>query len=71
MQNIEKAKKEIEKIEAKEAAEANGESTEANGVNGKKSDDKAVAEVTSELKDASIEDKKEEGAAAAETEAKA
>ncbi|TPX06968.1 uncharacterized protein E0L32_011113 [Thyridium curvatum] len=69
--NIEKAKKEIEKIEAKEAAEANGEATEANGVNGKKSDDKAVAEVTSELKDASIEDKKEEGAAAAETEAKA
>lgn len=54
--NIDKAKKEIEKLENEEAAEANGES----GVNGKKTDDdKAVAEVTSDLKDATIEDKEE------------
>ncbi|KAI5919865.1 hypothetical protein F4810DRAFT_463075 [Camillea tinctor] len=51
--NVEKAKKEIEKIETEEAAEANGAS---NGVNGDKAEDK-VAEVTSDLKDASLEEK--------------
>ncbi|KAI1503962.1 hypothetical protein F5X99DRAFT_373988 [Biscogniauxia marginata] len=54
--NIEKAKKEIEKIEAEEAAEANGTS---NGVNGDKKTEEKVAEVTSDLKDASLEEKKE------------
>ncbi|KAF3061578.1 hypothetical protein GL218_04053 [Daldinia childiae] len=54
--NIEKAKKEIEKIEAEEAAEASGTAT-PNGVNGdKKSDDKVEA-VTSDLKEASLEEK--------------
>ncbi|KAI1142257.1 hypothetical protein F5Y05DRAFT_219519 [Hypoxylon sp. FL0543] len=53
--NIEKAKKEIEKIEAEEAAEASGTAT-PNGANGDKTDDK-VAAVTSELKDASLEEK--------------
>ncbi|KAI8961623.1 hypothetical protein F5Y11DRAFT_222070 [Daldinia sp. FL1419] len=54
--NIEKAKKEIEKIEAEEAAEASGTAT-PNGVNGdKKSEDKVEA-VTSDLKDASLEEK--------------
>lgn len=60
-QNIEKAKKEIEKLEAEEAAES-GTAT-PNGVNGKKGEDKAVADVTSDMKDASLEDKKEEVAA--------
>ncbi|KAI1430579.1 hypothetical protein GGR50DRAFT_701453 [Xylaria sp. CBS 124048] len=55
--NIEKAKKEIEKIEAEEAAEAAGAVT-PNGVDGDKADAKVEA-VTSELKDASLEDKKE------------
>jgi hypothetical protein len=49
-QNVEKAKKEIEKLEADEAAEANG-------VNGK--EDKVVAETTSELKKSSLDDKKD------------
>ncbi|KLU81445.1 hypothetical protein MAPG_00534 [Magnaporthiopsis poae ATCC 64411] len=53
--NIDKAKKEIEKIEAEEAAGQDG----SNGVNGK-GDDKAVADVTSDLKETSIEDKGEE-----------
>ncbi|KAI0840870.1 hypothetical protein F5Y06DRAFT_261944 [Hypoxylon sp. FL0890] len=53
--NIDKAKKEIEKIEAEEAAEASGTAT-PNGTNGDKSDDK-VAAVTSDLKDASLEEK--------------
>ncbi|KAI0598312.1 hypothetical protein F4775DRAFT_191969 [Biscogniauxia sp. FL1348] len=52
--NIEKAKKEIEKIEAEELAEANGTS---NGVNGDKKAEDKVAEVTSDLKDASLEEK--------------
>ncbi|KAI0161612.1 hypothetical protein GGR52DRAFT_130592 [Hypoxylon sp. FL1284] len=51
--NVDKAKKEIEKIEAEEAAEASGTAT-PNGVNGDKSDDK-VAAVTSELKETSLE----------------
>ncbi|KAJ9137333.1 Nuclear segregation protein (Bfr1) [Pleurostoma richardsiae] len=64
--NIEKAKKEIEKLESQEAeeeaaAKGSGAAT-PNGVNGK-SDDKAVADVTADLKDASIEDKKEEATA--------
>ncbi|KAI2469344.1 hypothetical protein F4781DRAFT_394450 [Annulohypoxylon bovei var. microspora] len=54
--NIDKAKKEIEKIEAEEAAEVSGTAT-PNGVNGdKKSDDKVEA-VASELKEASLEEK--------------
>lgn len=52
--NIEKAKKEIERIEDEEAAEASGS---ANGVNGKKGDDKAVAEAAEGVKNASLEDK--------------
>ncbi|KAI0106296.1 hypothetical protein GGR51DRAFT_179516 [Nemania sp. FL0031] len=55
--NVEKAKKEIEKLEAEEAAEATGTST-PNGVNGDKADSKVEA-VTSELKDASLEEKKD------------
>ncbi|KAH8889854.1 hypothetical protein GQ53DRAFT_782973 [Thozetella sp. PMI_491] len=54
--NIEKAKKEIERIEAEEAAEATGS---ANGVNGKKGDDKAVAEAAEGVQKASLEDKEE------------
>ena len=61
-QNVEKAKKEIEKLEAEEAAEASGAAS-PNGVNGKKGEDKAVADVASDLKDASLEDKKEAVAA--------
>ncbi|KAI3341917.1 hypothetical protein F4824DRAFT_267921 [Ustulina deusta] len=55
--NIEKAKKEIEKLEAEEAAETSGTAT-PNGVNGDKTDSKVEA-VTSDLKDASLEEKKE------------
>ncbi|KAI1386308.1 uncharacterized protein F4822DRAFT_311950 [Hypoxylon trugodes] len=54
--NVEKAKKEIEKIEAEEAAEASGTAT-PNGVNGDKKSDDKVAEVTSDLKEASLEEK--------------
>ncbi|KAK6085730.1 nuclear segregation protein [Seiridium cupressi] len=46
--NVDKAKKEIERLEAEEAAESDG-------VNG----DKKVEEVTSDLKDASLEEKQE------------
>ncbi|KUI62697.1 hypothetical protein VP1G_09810 [Cytospora mali] len=67
--NIEKAKKEIEKIEAEEAKEnkkSSSGSATPNGnaatSNGEKSDDK-VEEVTKEVENASIEDKKEEVAA--------
>ncbi|KAL7627593.1 multicopy suppressor of BFA (Brefeldin A) [Parahypoxylon ruwenzoriense] len=55
--NIEKAKKEIEKIEAEEVAETSGTAT-PNGVNGDKPDDKVEA-VTSELKETSLEEKAE------------
>ncbi|KAI0428083.1 hypothetical protein F5Y09DRAFT_9939 [Xylaria sp. FL1042] len=55
--NVEKAKKEIEKLEAEEAAEASGTAT-PNGVNGDKADSKVEA-VTSDLKDASLEEKKD------------
>ncbi|KAI1377520.1 hypothetical protein F4677DRAFT_458881 [Hypoxylon crocopeplum] len=51
--NVDKAKKEIEKIEAEEVAEASGTTT-PNGVNGDKSSDDKVAAVTSDLKDASL-----------------
>ncbi|RYP54873.1 hypothetical protein DL768_000437 [Monosporascus sp. mg162] len=58
--NIEKAKKEIERLEAEEAAEASGTAT-PEGVNGgnkadAKTDDDVEA-VTSDLKDASLEEK--------------
>lgn len=56
-QNIEKAKKEIERLEAEEAAEANG-------VNGK-AEDKTVAEVTEGVKETTLEEKETETAAAA------
>lgn len=52
--NVDKAKKEIEKIEAEEAAEASGAAT-PNGVNGDKKTDDKVAAVTSDLKEASLE----------------
>lgn len=53
--NVDKAKKEIEKIEAEEVeGEANGDSK----------DDKSVATVTSDLKETAIEDKKVEEAKA-------
>lgn len=48
-QNIDKAQKEIEKLDAEEAQAPNG----TNG------DDKAVADVAADLRDASIEEKKE------------
>ncbi|KAG8166752.1 hypothetical protein KVR01_002441 [Diaporthe batatas] len=66
--NIEKAKKEIEKIEAEEAQEKGGKKSSSGDAtpNGNgaasdedKSDDK-VEEVTKEVEDASIEDKKED-----------
>ncbi|KAH8912828.1 hypothetical protein BR93DRAFT_114344 [Coniochaeta sp. PMI_546] len=57
--NIEKAKKEIERLEAEESGAASGTAT-PNGVNGKKTEDKAVAEVTEGVKDVSVEDKKQE-----------
>jgi hypothetical protein len=47
-QNVDKAKKEIERLEAEEDAEAKG-------VNG----DKKVEEATADLKEASLEEKKE------------
>lgn len=50
--NIDKAKKEIERLEAEEAAE------KSNGVNGDKADDK-VAAVTEDVKEVSLEEKKE------------
>ncbi|KAK0714596.1 hypothetical protein B0H67DRAFT_216138 [Lasiosphaeris hirsuta] len=58
--NIEKAKKEIEKLEAEEAGEASGAVT-PNGANG--SSDKAVAEVTEAVKNVVVEDKAEPVAA--------
>ncbi|KAK2613482.1 hypothetical protein N8I77_000394 [Diaporthe amygdali] len=71
--NIEKAKKEIEKIESEEAKEKEGKKSPSaiampngNGAtaNGESADDK-VAEVTKEVEDASIEEKEEEAVAAA------
>ncbi|CAK7227392.1 multicopy suppressor of BFA (Brefeldin A) [Sporothrix curviconia] len=60
--NVEKAKKEIEKLEKEEESAANGD---------KKADsDKAVAEVTADLKDSSIEEKKAEEAKETKEEAK-
>ncbi|RYP21791.1 hypothetical protein DL765_002016 [Monosporascus sp. GIB2] len=64
--NIEKAKKEIERLEAEEAAEASGTAT-PDGANGgnkadAKTDDKVEA-VTSDLKDASLEEKDEQASA--------
>ncbi|KAI8633397.1 hypothetical protein F5Y19DRAFT_298701 [Xylariaceae sp. FL1651] len=56
--NIDKAKKEIEKLEAEEAAEASGTAT-PNGVNGDKKADEKTEAVTSELKDVSLEEKEE------------
>lgn len=49
MQNIEKAKKEIERLEAEEAGEASGSATPT----------KAVEEVTEGVKNATIEEKTE------------
>ncbi|ERS96403.1 nuclear segregation protein (Bfr1) [Sporothrix schenckii 1099-18] len=51
--NIEKASKEIEKLEKEEEAATSGD---------KKADDKAVAEVTADLKDSSLDEKKGEEA---------
>ncbi|KAI0014310.1 hypothetical protein F4779DRAFT_559206 [Xylariaceae sp. FL0662B] len=56
--NVEKAKKEIEKIEAEEAAETSGAAT-PNGVNGEKKTDDKVEAVTSDLKKAALEEKKD------------
>ncbi|KAI2607421.1 uncharacterized protein GGS25DRAFT_495709 [Hypoxylon fragiforme] len=53
--NVEKAKKEIEKLEAEEAADASGTAT-PNGVNGDKKTDDKVEAVTSELKETSLEE---------------
>lgn len=77
-QNIEKAKKEIEKIEAEEAKD-NGTKKTASGVatpngdaaaattteNGDKSDDKTVEKVTEDIKETTLEDKKGEEVAVA------
>ncbi|CAK7212426.1 multicopy suppressor of BFA (Brefeldin A) [Sporothrix bragantina] len=57
--NVEKAKKEIEKLEKEEEAAANGD---------KKADDKAVAEVTADLNDSSLDEKKAEETKEAATE---
>lgn len=81
MQNIEKAKKEIEKLEAEEAkekeskkssgtatpaAEANGDATPAAENGDSKGDDKIIDEVSNDLAEkATLEEKKEEGVAAA------
>ncbi|KAK8128378.1 Nuclear segregation protein [Apiospora sp. TS-2023a] len=51
--NVDKAKKEIERLEADEAAE------KTNGVNGDKKADDKVEAVASDLKETSLEDKKE------------
>ncbi|KAI5868579.1 hypothetical protein GGS23DRAFT_546271 [Durotheca rogersii] len=56
--NIDKAKKEIEKLEAEEAAEASGTATPNGAADDKKADDKVEA-VTSDLKEASLEEKAE------------
>jgi hypothetical protein len=56
LQNIDKAKKELAKLEAEEAGET---AAATNGVNGDK--DK-VADVTKDLKETKIEDKTEEKA---------
>lgn len=70
LQNVEKAKKEIEKIEAEEANERDGKKSSSgtatpngNGAasNGEKSDVK-VEDVTKGVEEASIEDKKEDAA---------
>ncbi|KAI0206495.1 putative nuclear segregation protein [Astrocystis sublimbata] len=55
--NVEKAKAEIAKIEAEEAAEESGAAT-PNGANGDKADAK-VEEATSKLNDATLEEKKD------------
>ncbi|CAK7245703.1 MAG: multicopy suppressor of BFA (Brefeldin A) [Sporothrix thermara] len=52
--NIEKAKKEIEKIEKEEESAANGDKKD------KTDSDKAVAEVTADLKGSSLDEKKDE-----------
>ncbi|KAI2620002.1 hypothetical protein GGR54DRAFT_630533 [Hypoxylon sp. NC1633] len=54
--NVDKAKKEIEKIEAEEAAETSGAAT-PNGVNGEKKADDKVAAVTSDLKETALTEK--------------
>jgi hypothetical protein len=59
LQNIEKAKKEIARLEAEEAAEGSGASTPA-----KEQADKAVAEATEKVAEASLEDKAPEEAEA-------
>lgn len=61
MQNIEKAKKEIERLEAEEAGETSGSSTP------KKADGetKAVEEVTEAVKDTTLEEKTEAAEASA------
>ncbi|CAN8103112.1 unnamed protein product [Discula destructiva] len=76
-QNVEKAKKEIEKIEAEEAKEKDSKSTSgaatpatSNGTatateNGDKSDAKTVEKITEDVKEATLEDKKGEEVAAA------
>jgi len=63
-QNIEKAKKEIERLEAEESGAVSGTAT-PNGTNGKKTaapatEDQDVAEVTEGVKEVAVEDKKEE-----------
>lgn len=77
-QNVEKARKEIEKIEAEEAKEREPKNTASGAAtpptngdaattteNGDNSEDKAVEEVTGDVKEVTLEDKKDEEVAAA------
>ena len=60
-QNIEKAKKEIERLEAEESGAPSGTPNgAANGKKTEKTEDKAVAEVTEGVKDIAVEDKQAE-----------
>lgn len=64
MQNIEKAKKEIERLEAEEAAAGNGPSTggstPSKGANDKAGADETVAEAAKKVAEVSLDEKETE-----------
>lgn len=68
MQNIEKAKKEIERLEAEEAAAGNGSggNTPSKEANGEAGTDETVAEAAKKVAEVSIEDKEAEAPKEAE-----
>ena len=66
MQNIEKAKKEIERLEAEEAAAGSGGSTPSKDANGKAGTDETVAEAAKKVAEVSIDDKETEAPKEAE-----